>query len=258
MIKTRLLIACSLFTLVSLAQTNVAISPAGVLPTKYADGRALIHAMHNAYAPDKWYRYFTFSQNMEFYRNDSLIKRDVWYEAYRPGSLILKFGTKDSKNGRLYDNYTVHSFKEGAEPTKTPRVHELLLVGLDVYFTDPLQTIKILDSLGYDLTRIREDKFDGRAVYVVGADEGDDKSKQFWIDKERLYMHRIVYDQKGKVNDVVFGDYEKMKGNWIAKTIVFKTDGKLGLIERYYDIKFPKTISEDWFKPEKFNEVVLE
>ena len=214
--------------------------------------------MYDHYAPDKWYRYFTFSQDVEFYRNDSIIRRDVWHEAYAPGSLIIKFGSKSSKNGRLYRDFTQYAFKEGEEPHSSPRIHELLLVGLDIYFFKPEQTVKILDSLGYDLSKIREDELEGRKVYVVGAEKGDGKSRQFWIDKERLYMHRITYEQKGKTNDVVFGDYVKMKGNWVARTIIFKTDGKLSLIEKYFDIKFPKTLSEDWFKPEKFSEVVLE
>ncbi|HRD41037.1 MAG TPA: outer membrane lipoprotein-sorting protein, partial [Bacteroidia bacterium] len=73
------------------------------------------------------------------------------------------------------------------------------------------QSCKILDSLGYNLNTVREDVFDGRAVYVVSAEKGNDTIPQFWIDKERLYMHRIIY-KKGKQMDVVFSDYEKMEG----------------------------------------------
>ncbi len=225
---------------------------------KYADGKELINAMHKAYSPNKWYKYFTFSQNMEFYRNDSLIRKDVWHEAYAPGSLVIKFGSKDSKDGVLFSNFKVHSFELGKEPRSAQRVHDLLLVGLDVYFYEPSKTIKILDSLGYCTSKIHEDVFDGRKVYVVGADKGDLESKQFWIDAERLYMHRIIYDQKGKINDVIFSDYTKMETYWMSKTIIFKTNGKLGLIERYYDIKFPKEINQDWFDAKKFNEVVLD
>jgi hypothetical protein len=225
---------------------------------KYTDGKELIKAMHKAYAPDKWYKYFTFSQNMEFYRNDSVIKKDVWHEAYSPGSLVIKFGSKDSKDGVLFSDFKVHSFSNGKEPKSAQRVHDLLLVGLDVYFYDPEKTIKVLDSLGYNLSKIHENVFDGRKVYVVGAEKGDSTSKQFWIDAERLYMHRIMYDQKGKINDVIFSDYTKMENYWMSKTIIFKTNGKLGLIERYYDIKFPKSLPTDWFDPKKFNELVLD
>ena len=244
------------FVLLFLTLANIAIAQnKGVMP--FSNGKELIHAMYKAYEPGKWYRHFTFSQEMEYYRNDSVVKREVWHEAYRPGSLIIKVGSKSSKTGRLYDNFTVHSFTEGEKPSKSARVHELLLVGLDVYFFKPERTIQLLDSLGYDLSKIRLDEFGGRHVYVGGADKGDEKSRQFWIDAGRMYMHRIIYGQKGKTNDVVFGDYEQIGKNRIAKTILFRTDGKLALIERYYDIKFPKTLPEDWFNPEKFNEVIL-
>lgn len=224
----------------------------------YSDGNELIKAMHKAYAPEKWYKYFTFSQNMEFYRNDSVTRKDVWHEAYAPGSLIIKFGSKDSKDGVLFSNFKATSFSQGSEPKSAQRVHDLLLVGLDVYFFDPIRTCKILDSLGYNMSKIHEETFEGRKVFVVGAEKGDTTSKQFWIDAERLYMHRIIYDQKGKINDVIFADYTKMENYWMSKTIIFKTNGKLGLIERYYDIKFPKSLPPDWFDAKKFNEVVLE
>jgi len=252
MIKLKLLTTFVLCTLLSFSQTKKGSK------VKYADGKELIFAMHKAYAPNKWYKYFTFSQNMEFYRNDSVIRKDVWHEAYAPGSLVIKFGSKSSKDGELFSNFMVHSFEQGKEPRSAQRVHDLLLVGLDVYFYDPAKTIKILDSLGYCTSKIHEDVFDGRKVYVVGADKGDLESKQFWIDAEHLYMHRIIYDQKGKINDVIFGDYTKMGTYWMSKTITFKTNGKLGLIERYYDIKFPEAINSEWFDPKKFNEVVLD
>ena len=225
---------------------------------KYTNGNDVIKAMHTTYAPDKWYKYFSFSQNMEFYRNDSVLRKDVWHEAYAPGSLIIKFGKKDSKDGVLFSNFKVNSFEQGKEPRVASRVHDLLLIGLDVYFYEPLRTCQILDSLGYNLNKIHEDQFEGRKVYVVGAEKGDSISKQFWIDAERLYMHRIIYDQKGKINDVVFSDYTNMEGYWMSKTIIFKTNGKLGLIERYYDIKFPKNLPSEWFDPKKFNDITLD
>jgi hypothetical protein len=244
-----------LIVLFTITHFYLAQNKAGTLT--YADGKELINAMHKAYSTDKWYKYFTFSQNMEFYRNDSVIKKDVWHEAYTPGCLIIKFGKKDSKDGVLFKDFKVYSFREGKDPMIFPRVHDLLLVGLDVYFYEPAKTIHILDSLGYNLSKIREDEFEGRKVFVVGADKGDDHSKQFWIDAERLYLHRIIYGKKDKITDCVFGEYVKIKGNWAAKTITFKQNGKLDLIERYYDMKFPKNLSADWFDPKKFAEVKM-
>lgn len=240
-----------LFILIFSCRTNAQTS------ANYKNGNDLIKAMYHKYE-GKWYKYFTFSQNMEFYRNDSLIKKDVWHEAALfPGNLLIKFGEKNAMDGVLFSNFNVYSFQKDKEMQSAPMVHDLLLVGLDVYFYKPEFTCHLLDSLGYDLKKIREDVFEGRKVFVVGANKDDLESPQFWIDAERLYMHRIIYKKKGKVSDVIFADYEKMKNYWVSKTIIFKQNGKLNLIERYYDIKFPKQIPTEYFDPSKFNSVIL-
>ena len=97
--------------------------------------------------------------------------------------------------------------------------------------------------------------FEGREVYVIGAEGGDDKTPQFWIDTERLYMSRIVYKKKDSVTDCVFSDYTKVEGNWVAKKVTFKHNGEVELIEKYYDLKFPKEINPDIFNPLKFAEI---
>ncbi|MFO0357318.1 MAG: hypothetical protein ACK50A_10200 [Sphingobacteriaceae bacterium] len=240
-----------LFALIFLGNILNAQSP-------YKNGNSLINAMYQKYE-NKWYKNFSFSQTMEFYRNDSIIKKDVWHEiASLPGNLLIKFGEKDSKDGVLFSNFMVYSFQKDKEMHSSPMVHDLLLVGLDVYFYKPEFTCHLLDSLGYDLSKIREDVFEGRKVYVAGAEKNDLESNQFWIDAERLYMHKIIYKKKGKVSEVVFADYEKMKNYWGSKTIIFKQNGKLNLIERYYDIKFPKNTNINYFNPIMFDKTTLE
>lgn len=254
MIKTILL---TLFICASFSSIAQKSSKSNTIPV-ITNGKELIDAMHTKYANGKWYKYFTFSQNMEYYRNDSIIKKDIWHEAASlPGKLLIKFKEKNAKNGVLFENNMVHSYTENKDPISLPMVHDLLLVGLDVYFLKPEVTCHLLDSLGYNLSKIRDDVFEGRKVYVVGADKGDLESRQFWIDAERLYMHRIIYKKKKQVNEVVFADYVQKKKYWVAPTIIFKVNGKLNLIEKYEDIKFPKSLNPDLFDPKKFNEVKL-
>ena len=204
----------------------------------------------------KWYKYFSFTQDAIFYRNDSVIKKEVWHEVGSfPGYLAIKYNSKDSKDGVIFAVNKVYGIKDGV--AKEPRVfiHDLLLVGFDVYFLKPERTCQLLDSLGYILNSFREDVFEGRRVYVVGGAPGDDKSPQFYIDAERFYLHRIIYKKKEHITDCIFGDYEKVSGNWVAKTIKFKNDGQLQLIEKYYDLRFPKELNQDIFNPEKFTQL---
>ena len=226
--------------------------------TAMKDGNDVIAAMYKMYEGNKWYKYFTFSQETHFYKEGKEEKMETWHEAGSfPGKLLIKFNTKDSKDGVLFSDHKVTSFAEGKEPVTRPMIHELLVAAFDVYFLEPKQTAHIFDSLGYNLKLVREDIFNGRKVYVVGAEKNDSISKQFWIDKERLYLHRIIYSRRNSVSDCVFGGYEKINNYWVAKLITFKTDNKINTVEKYFDIKFPKTLSDSLFDPKNFNEVKL-
>lgn len=226
---------------------------------KYIDGTAVINAMYNAYTNNKWYKNFTFSQETHFLKDGKEEKMEIWHEAATfPGKLLIKFNTKDSKNGILFTDQKVFGFTEGKEPVSKPMIHELLLAAFDVYFYKPEKTVHIFDSLGYNLKIVREDVFAGRRVIVVGAQKNDSTGKQFWIDAERFYLHRIIYSKGSLVTDCIFSDYEKMKTYWVAKTILFKQNGILTTVEKYYDINFPKELDPALFDPEKFNEVKLE
>lgn len=218
---------------------------------KINSGKEVISAMYKMYH-GKWYTHFTFTQDAFFYKDGKEEKKEVWHEAASfPGKLIIKYDSMTSRNGVIFASNTVTGIKDGV--VKTPRafIHDLLLVGFDVYFLQPEVSCKILDSLGYDLNKFREDVFDGRAVYVVGAEKGNDSIPQFWIDKERLYLHRIVY-KKGKQMDVIFKDYVKMNSYWVAKEVIFKSNGQLQMVEKYYNIRFPKNLNIEIFDPNKF------
>jgi photosystem II stability/assembly factor-like uncharacterized protein len=241
---------------------NIAYS-IGVIVSKNKEvirnGYDALEAMRNAYSGGRWYKNFTFSQDVQYYKDGKEDKKQVWHEAATfPGKLVIKYDTKDSKNGALFENNKLHIYQEGKDVTHLPMVHDLLLAGFDVYFLRPYETSRLFDSLGYNLKKVREDEWKGRKVLVIGADKGDSLSPQIWIDSERFYLHRIVYKQRGAVRDVTFEDYVQMENNWVAKFITFKQNGQLQMTERYFDIKFPKEIKEDTYKAEKFNEVKLE
>jgi hypothetical protein len=120
--------------------------------------------------PGKWYRDFTFSQETNFIKEGKIEKTEIWHEASSsPGKLLIKFKTKDSKDGVLFTNGKAHIFKEGSEPAVKEMMHELTLTAFDVYFLEPRVTVRILDSLKYDLSKCREDIFEGRRSIVIGA-----------------------------------------------------------------------------------------
>lgn len=224
---------------------------------KINTGADVINAMYKKYdCGKKWYKYFSFTQDAIFYRNDSAIKTEEWHEIGSfPGYLAIKYDTKDSKNGVIFAVNKVYSIKDGVAKEPRTFIHDLILVGFDLYFLKPEVSAHLLDSIGYNLKEMHTDIFEGRKVYIVGAQPGDEKTPQFWIDAERLYLHRIIYKKKDNITDCIFGDYEKVDGNWVSKKVTFKNNGKLQLIEKYYDLKFPKELNPDVFNPEKFTQI---
>ncbi len=240
------------FGSLSVAQKS---SPGGK-KMKISDGYSVLEAMKKAYKPDKWYRNFTFTQDIFFYKDGKETKKEVWHEASSsPGKLCIKFHSMDSQDGVIFANGKVSSVKSGTVASSRTMIHELLLAAFDVYFLDTPETKRIFDSLGYDMKVVHQDIFDGRKVYVAGALAGDKKSPQIWIDAERWYLHRIIYKNKDALRDCTFGDYEKIGGNWIAKTITFKNNGVLDAVEKYYNIKFPKELDPAIFDPVKFEKI---
>lgn len=237
--------------------TAISAQPAEIAGFK--TGYDVIFDTYKAYSGNKWYRYFTFSQETIFYKAGQIEKTETWHEAISsPGKLLIKFNSKDSKDGALFENGKVHVFKKGEGPVTKTKLHDLCLAAFDIYFLKPEVTCRLLDSLGYNLNLAREDVFDNRKVFVVGAKKGDSLSNQIWIDVERFYLHRIIYKQGKTINDACLTDYSKIENNWVAKKIIFKQNGVLEVEEKYFDIRFPKELSPDLFNPEKFNTVRLD
>ncbi len=224
------------------------------------NGYDAIAAMRNAYSGGRWYKNFTFSQNTQFYNAEGKVqKTEVWHEAATfPGKLIIKFNTKNSKSGMIFENNKITVFKDSVQTMQRPMIHDLLLTAFDVYYLKPFETMHLLDSLGYDLKKVRQDVFDKRKVLVIGADKGDITSNQIWIDAERFYLHRVIYKQGKMTRDVTFSKYELIEKNWVAKKVMFYQDGKLNMIEDYFDIKFPQKIDPTWFESKNFNNLNLD
>jgi hypothetical protein len=113
---------------------------------------------------------------------------------------------------------------------------------------------------GYDLSKLHEDTWEGKAVYVVGADKGDLKTKQFWIEKDSLLFVRIIESTRKeptKLSDVRFVDYRKLAGAWIAARVEVhsEVDGKdaLTFSEDYTEIQANVKLNPGTFDPKQFN-----
>src|ERR1041385_4117920 len=164
--------------------------PLLMLPTmsyaKIANTNELIAAMQKKYGKS-WYKTATFVQETTNFQPDGTSKVETWYEALSvPGTLRIDFTPVKDGNGILFTNYQIYVFKNGKVDTNRPFVHPLMILGFDIYRLPSNEVIEKLKGLKFDLSVFREDTWQGRPVYVVGAKQGDLHSPQFWIDRKNL------------------------------------------------------------------------
>ena len=237
----------NLSTAVLLAGVVAPASPA-VTPIP-DDGRALIREMHARYV-DSWYKTLTFVQTTTF--GDGRVQ--TWHEAIAvPGQLRIDIEPLDGGPTILFRNDTLYQYQGGTLAGAQPLVHPLLVLGFDVYLAPPEETIAKLEGLGFDLDVIREDTWQDRPVYVVGAAEGDLDAPQFWIDREHLYFVRMLQPAGpgGTVrSETQFNDYQPLGGGWIAPEVVFMNDGQMVLHEVYRDMRADVDLPADLFDPD--------
>lgn len=224
---------------------------------KIKNGEKLVKAMHKKYS-NKWYKTMTFVQKNTRFKPNGTKENSVWYEALSlPGKLRIDFDPIDGNNGMMFMNGKQYMIDKGKVARSRPMIHPLLLLGFDVYGQPVEKSVKQLKELKFDLSVVRKDKWQGRSVYVVGAKKGDLKSRQFWIDKKRLYLVKTIQPvgPDGKITqEIQFNKYQKVKGGgWVAPEVVFLVNGKTSFLEEYTQMRFDVDLNDNLFDPENWS-----
>jgi outer membrane lipoprotein-sorting protein len=233
-----------------------ALLAAGVPAQEIRDGETLLRAMHGRYQ-NNWYETLTFTQKSTTHNDDGTDKSEIWHEAMLlPGKLRIDIGLPADGNGMLVANGARTSFQNGKASDPHPFVHMLLVLGFDVYRQPTQATVDQVKGQGFDLTKLREDSWDGESVYVVGADKGDLKSKQFWVEKKRLLFVRMIAPDRrdaAKTADSRFADYRQLPVGWAAARVEFFVAGKNVFSEEYSEIQTNPKLDPAIFDPQQFN-----
>lgn len=224
-------------------------------PAEVKSGEALVKEMHERYAAS-WYPTVTFTQKSTTYNPDGTTKAETWYEAaLLPGKLRIDIGPPRQGNGYLLVDGNVTVFKEGQVKANVPQVNMLLVLGFDVYKQTPEATLAIAKKEGFDAGKFHEDIWEGKPVYVFGAEKGDLKSKQFWVEKDRMLFVRLLEPDRSdpnKTQDIRFADYRRLGGGWIAALVDVYLDGKKVFSEEYTEIKGDVKLDPAVFDPKQF------
>jgi hypothetical protein len=229
--------------------------PSPAVPEPFTSGEQLLEAMQNRYV-GRWYRTVTFVQETTQFPAGAAEQTSIWYEALQlPSLLRIDFDPIEAGNGVLVRADTQYVIERGRVARQIPRTNELLLLGFDVYFLQPSATAAWLRRLGFDLSRIRQDVWQGRPVYVVGAsDASDQRSRQFWVDREHLLFVRLVQPvgQPARVHDIRFLNYQRTGRAWIAPLVEIYEDGRLVMREAYRHIRTDVELDPALFEPGRF------
>lgn len=236
--------------------TSILLTFAVAQAQEIRTGDALLRAMHDRYK-SSWYQTVTFTQKSTTYKEDGTSSAETWYEAAMlPGKLRIDIGPPADGKGFVLVDGNVSIVKDNKVVGSRHSVNMLLVLGFDVYRQDPETTIGVVKGEGYDLTKLHEDTWEGHPAYVVGADKGDLKSKQFWVTKDTLLFVRVLEPARGdatKIDDIRFMDYRPLAGAWIAARVEVHSEGKTVFSEDYTDIQANVKLDPAVFDPEKFS-----
>jgi len=214
-------------------------------------GTELVRQMHDRYA-GKWYQSLTFVQTTTF--PDGRV--ETWYEAMTvPGKLRIDIAPLAERNVILFSGDSIYQWQKGEARPGRPFIHPLLVLGFDLYGQPVERTLEQLTGLGYDLTKIHAESWQGRPVWVVGADSGDAHTKQFWVDQERLVFVRsleLVGRETKVVSEIQFNRYRPLGQGWIAPEVMMFRDGKLQMKEEYEQVRTDLRVPTDLWDAAKF------
>jgi hypothetical protein len=220
-------------------------------------GEELVRQMHARYA-GKWYHNLTFVQTTTFPDRPA----ETWYEAGTiPGKLRIDIAPLDSMNAFMYVGDSAIVFKGGKRVSARQDRNLLMTLGFDVYGQPPEMTIAQLKGQSVDLSKLREDTWKGRKVWVVGADKGDSTTNQFWIEQNRLLFVRLIQEHKSQKNpsappsilDITFENYQPLAKGWVAPRCVIKVNGKEVQTEEYRDIKANVKLQPNLYDTETYH-----
>jgi hypothetical protein len=224
---------------------GLAFSVAAQGPT-ISDGRQLLRAMHDRYG-GKWYHTVAFVQDNTLYNTDGSVQgHSKWDHHFSlPGMLRIDFEPLSAGNGVLLRNDSQYVFQAGKLQSASPRLFSLLLLAFDVYLLPADTTIARIGRLQFDLSKLKTDKWQGRAAYVAG-----DEKRQFWVDRENLYTVRVIEPADSvHSRDVQFNKYRRLGDGWIGPEVMMYLDGKPQRLEEYQDPKAGVAVDPRLFDP---------
>ncbi len=217
------------------------------------NGYDLIKSMYTKNSQN-WYSNLSFKQEVFRVKDDSIVSREVWILAYSsPSKLHIRYNDFDSGRGWLIVNDTIYTYNNFTLIGSRKRIHELIVLGLDIYNVSSELSIERVKLLDIDLNKFEIVTVNNRHLYQIGNPE----TICFWVHPSSLLFYGIrKVNESGDVKETFFENYKTIYGKLVATEIQYFLNGKLFLFERYSEIRYPTYLHNDIFNPYKFKEVM--
>jgi len=229
--------------------------------TKVNTGEDVVKLMYKKYG-GKWARTLMFDQTTDIYR-DTVKTTQIWHESmFFPDKLRIDMEPVANGSTSIYRGDSTYSFRNGTLRSSSPNGNDLIFLLGGLYFYPLDKTIEKIKAQGYDLSKSYEDTYNGKPVYIIGAANKDEKTNQLWVNKDDLYLVRMIkYDKnaQGAVTkqDAVFGGYIKLGGGGAETKVTFYINDKLRQVESYYNCKEVPNIDQKIFDPHHFEKLTF-
>jgi hypothetical protein len=222
-------------------------------------GDAVLRAMRERY-DGRWYRTLTFTQRtVQVPPGGGAERRGTRHAAMSiPGRMRLETDST-GRNGQLFARDSQYVILNNQLRRGAAGHNVLQVLGFDVHAQPPARTAEQLRGLGFPTGgAVREDTWQGRPVYVVGGrGAGDLHSHQFWVDRERLVVVRLLQPLPGdtaKTYEVRFNKHRRLGDGWMATEVEALADGRRTLFEEYSDVRVDPRLSDALFDPRRWGE----
>ena len=225
--------------------------------TSPKSGEALLARMHDAYA-GKWFNTLTFAQKTTIRRPNGTDTVQSWHESMMGNRLRIDVGDIAAGNGSLSTPDSTYIVRAGKLVRAVGQGNPFIAFVGAMYLQPIDQTLKDIAGLKFNLSKVRGGSWQGRDAWVVGSNGSTDlDSPQFWVDKERLVVVRMLLpifpNGKAKAADIQLNNYVPLGGGWLATTIRMLDADTPRQIEEYSDWKFGMKLSPDLFKAESWS-----
>jgi hypothetical protein len=123
-----------------------------------------------------------------------------------------------------------------------------MVLGLDSYIVPPDKVIRKLVAMNFDLSYFSLNTIKGKQVYQVGNPD----KQCFWVEKANLLFYGMRKVSEVGVRETFFEAYKMIYDKPVATQIQSFENGNLVLFEKYFDIRLPSSLPEEFFDPANF------